>query len=71
MTDVLEVLLELECLKGDLLRHPLKGASALQCMKVLVLLLIIMDTIMKDTISKDCLAHLGMISSGDMTSTNT
>ncbi len=67
MTDVLEVLLELELLQQDLVLHPLKEASPAQCMIVLVQLLSIMVTIMNGTTSKDCLEHLEQISSGDMT----
>ncbi len=67
MTHVLEVLLELECLREDLVLHPLKGVLVAHYMTVLGLLLSIMDTIMKSIIGKDCLAHLEQISSGDMT----
>ncbi len=67
MTDVLEVLLELEFLKQDLVRHPLKADSPVQYTIVLGLLLNIMDMIMRNIIGKDCSAHLNQISSGDMT----
>ncbi len=70
MTDVLEVLLELECLREDLVRHPLKEASALQYMRALSPLVAIMTMILKGIISNDCLEHLKQIDSGDMTSTN-
>ncbi len=65
MTSVLEVLLELECLKTDLAQHPLRGDSASQLMILLRLLVDIMTTILKDTISKDSLAELEMIRNGD------
>ncbi len=68
MTDVLEVLLELEYLREDLVQHPLKADSVLVYMKALEQLLSIMAMIMKGIISKDCLAHLGQILDGDMTS---
>ncbi len=67
MTDVLEVLLELECLQKDLARHPLKEASEVQYMMLVGLLQSIMGTITKSIISKDCLAHLEAIGNGDMT----
>jgi len=69
--DVLEVLLELEYLRADLARHPLKAGSEVEYMTALGQLVSIMAMILKGTIGKDCLDHLGMISSGDMTSTNT
>ncbi len=67
MTDVLEVLLELEYLRADLARHPLKADSLVQSLTALEQLVSIMDMILKGIISKDCLVHLGQISSGDMT----
>lgn len=69
MTDVLEVLLELELLLEDLRQHPLKVGSPAQLSTVLAQLVNIMDTILKDTTSKDCWAHLGQIYNGGMTST--
>ncbi len=71
MTDVLEVVLELELLRDDLMQCPLEEASPNQLLTLLGLLASTMVTILKDTISKDCLATLEQISSGDMTSTNT
>ncbi len=71
MTDVLEVLLELEFLRADLVRHPLKVDSQAQSLIVLERLLNIMSTILRNIISKDSLDHLEQISSGGMTSTNT
>ncbi len=67
MTDVLEVLLELEYLERDLVHHPLKVDSAVQYTMLLKLLVGITNTILKSTISKDCSEHLQMISDGDMT----
>ncbi len=67
MTDVMEVLLELEYLKADLMRHPLKEASQVQLLIVLEQLVNITAMILRATTSKDCLAHLEQISSGDMT----
>ncbi len=64
MTDVLEVLLELECLQEDLVSHPLKVDSLVQLLTLQERLHAIMATILKGTISKDCLAHLGQISNG-------
>ncbi len=67
MTDVLEVLLELESLQEDLMLYPLKEASPNQLLIVQEQLVSIMDMILKATISADCLATLEQISSGDMT----
>ncbi len=67
MTDVLEVLLELEYLQADLIRHPLKVDSVGQHMMLLEQLVNIMAMTLRDIISKDCLANLEQISSGDMT----
>ncbi len=71
MTDVLELLLELEWLQLDLVQHPLKVDSEDPYMKVLEALLNIMGMITKSIISKECSAHLEQISSGGMISTNT
>ncbi len=71
ITDVLEVVLELEYLLDDLVHHPLKEASEVQYMSLLGLLVRIMDMITRGIISKDSLDHLEMISSGDMILTNT
>ncbi len=67
MTDVLEVVLELEYLHQDLILHPLKEASEAHYMMLLNQLLGITDMIMRDIIGKESLAHLEMISSGAMT----
>ncbi len=67
MTDVLEVVLELEYLHQDLILHPLKEVSEVHYMMLLNQLLGITDMIMRDIIGKESLAHLEMISSGDMT----
>ncbi len=67
MTDVLEVLLELELLQEDLKLHPLKEASLDQSIRVLSILHGVMAMIMRDITSKDLQAHLEQISSGDMT----
>lgn len=71
MTDVLEVLLELECLRNDLVHHPLKGVSDSQLLKLLGQLASIMAMILLATTSKECLAHQELISSGGMTSIDT
>ncbi len=67
MTDVMEVLLELECLQADLMLYPLKGASPSQLWTLLEQLASITAMILKDTTSKDCSDHLEQISSGVMT----
>jgi len=67
VTDVLEVLLELEYLQADLVRHPLEGVSEKQFTELVVMLHVIMDMITRSIISKDCSAHLEQISSGAMT----
>ncbi len=67
MTDVLEILLELECLEADLIQDPLKGDLPVLSWILLGRLVTIMDMILKGTTSKDSLAHLEQISSGDMT----
>ncbi len=65
MTSVLEVLLELEFLQADLVRHPLKGDLEGQLSKQLNMLLSSMITILEITMSKDSLADLRMIQDGD------
>ncbi len=67
MTDVLEVLLELEYLRADLVRHPLKVGSSDQDMTLLVSLVNLLAMTLRAITSKDCLAHLEQIGNGDMT----
>ncbi len=67
MTDVLEVLLELECLQEDLMRYPLVEASPNQLLIVQEQLVSIMAMILRAITNKDCSAHLEQISSGVMT----
>ncbi len=65
MTDVLEVLLELEYLLEDLMSYPLKAVSLNQWLTLQEQLVSIMVMILRATISKDSLAHLEQISNGD------
>ncbi len=65
MTDVLEVLLELEYLQADLARRPLKVDSLVQYMTLLERLVDIMGMILKAITSKDCLAQKEQIESGE------
>ncbi len=67
MTDVLEVVLELEWLAADLALHPLKADSSAQLLILLRKLADLMGTTLSATISKECLAHQEAIINGDMT----
>ena len=64
---MLEVLLELEYLKADLSRFPLKEASQTQQLMLLEKLVDITAMILKATTSRECLETLEQISNGDMT----
>ncbi len=67
MTDVLEVLLELEYLRADLAQHPLKVGLPHQSLILVEQLVSIMAMILKDIMTRESLEHLEQISSGDMT----